>query len=56
MATPTAYRSPWARDLVHAAAAIYAAAAVKPDSLTHCARPGIKPMALQRSKPLKLDS
>ena len=56
MATSMAHGSFQARDQTWAMAMTYAIAAAMPDPLTHCARPGIKPGALQQPKLLQSDS
>ena len=53
MATPTAYESSGAKDLIWATAVTYATATATPDPLTHCARPGIKPAFPQWPQPLQ---
>ena len=42
----------YVRDLIQGAAAVYTTTVATPDSLTHCIRPGIKPIPpLQQPKP-----
>ena len=55
MAVSMADGSSWARDWIQVTAVTYATPRAKPDPLTHCAGPGIKPMPQQQLKPLKSD-
>ena len=56
MAASMAYGSSSTRDWIWAVAVTYATAVATPDSLTHCARPGVQPTHLQQPEPLQLDS
>ena len=56
MATPLAYGSCQARDLILAIALIYIAAMATPDPLTYYTGLGMEPLPPKQSGPLQLDS
>ena len=55
MATPMAYGSSQARDLIQATAVTYATPAAKPDPLTHCYWAGDQTAPMKQPEPLKSD-